>query len=60
MSIHDVFIHYMNKLIDSNENLDTHIYRPSLLESLQQKHQYFEVQDIESNITRPKNPQYWL
>ena len=45
---HDIFNNYMNKLIVSNENLDTPIYRPSILEDLQQTHQYFEVPDIDS------------
>ena len=34
----DIFNNYMNKLIEFNENLVTPIYRPSLLEDLQQKH----------------------
>ena len=50
----------MNKLIEFNENLDTPLYRPSLLENIQQKHQYFEVPDIDSKITRQNNPHYWL
>ena len=29
----------MNKLIEFNESLDTPLYRPSLLDNLQQKHQ---------------------
>ena len=39
---------------------DIPLYRPSLLENLQQKHQYFEVADIDSKITRQDNPHYWL
>ena len=50
----------MNKLIEFNDNSDTTIYRPSLLEDLQQKHQYFEVPDIESQINRQNNPHNWL
>ena len=41
----------MNKLIDFNEILDTPLYRTAFLEKLQQKHQYFEVPDIDSKIT---------
>ena len=50
----------MNKSIEFNENLDTPFYCPSLLENLQQKHQYFEVPDIDSKITRQNNPLYRL
>ena len=46
----------MNKLIELNENLDTHIYRSSILEDLQHKHQYFEVPDIDFQIKRLNNP----
>ena len=60
LTIQDVFNNYMNKLIEINENLDSLLYRPSLLENLQQKHQYFEVPDIDSTITRQNNPLYWL
>ena len=42
----------MNKLTEFNENLDTPLYCPSLLENLQQKHQYFEVPGFDSKITR--------
>ena len=50
----------MSKLIDFNENLDTPIYRPSILEDLQQQHQNFEVPDIDSQINRQNNPHNWL
>ena len=40
----------MNKLIEFIENLDTPIYRPSKFEDIQQKHLYFEVPDIDSQI----------
>ena len=46
----------MNKIIEFNENLDTPLYRPSLLENFQQKHQYLEVPDIDSIVTRQNNP----
>ena len=39
---------YINKLNEFNENLDTTLYCPSLLENLPQKHQYFEVPVIDS------------
>ena len=50
----------MSKLIDFNENLDTPIYRPSILEDLQQQHQNFEVPDSDSQINRQNNPHNWL
>ena len=50
----------MNKLIEFNENLETPLHCPSSLENLQQKHQYFEVSDIDSKITRQNNPHYWV
>ena len=50
----------MNELIEFIENLDTPIHRPPILEDLQQKHQYFEVPDIDSQIKRQNNPHYWL
>ena len=59
-TIQDVFNNNMNKLFQFNENLDTPLYRPSLIENLQQKHQYFDVPDIDSKTTRQNNPHYWL
>ena len=50
----------MNKLIEFNENLDTPLYQPSLLKSVQQKHQYFDLPDLNYKITRRNNPHYWL
>ena len=50
----------MDKLIEHNENLDTPVYFPSHLESLKEKHEYFEVPDLETNISRHNNPHYWL
>ena len=50
----------MNKLNEFNENLDTPVYRPSILEDLQQKHQYFEVPDFDSQMIRQNNPHYCL
>ena len=31
-----------------------------MLENLQQKHQYFEVPDIDPKITGQNDPHYWL
>ena len=59
-TIQEVFNNYMNKLFEFKENLETPLYRPSLLGNLQQKHQYFKVSDIDSKITRQDNPHYWL
>ena len=50
----------MNNLIEFIENLDTPIYRSSILEDLQQKHLYFEVPNIDSQINRQDNPHHWL
>ena len=52
----DVFITYMDKLIEHNENLDPPLYLPSHLESLKEKHEYFEVSDLETKIQRHNNP----
>ena len=60
LTIQDVFNNYMNKLIEFNENLDRPLYRPSLLENLQRKHQFFEVPDIDSKIIRQNFSRYWL
>ena len=50
----------MDKLIEHDENLDTPVYLPSHLESLKEKHEYFEVPDLETKILRHNNPHYWL
>ena len=50
----------MNNLIEFNENLDTPIFRPSILEDLQQKHLYFEVPSFDSQINRQDNPHHWV
>ena len=60
LSRQDVFITYMDKLIEHNENLDTPGYLSSHLESLKEKHEYFEVPDLETKILRHNNPHYWL
>ena len=38
----------MDKLIEHNENRDTPLYLHSHLESLKEKHDYFEVPDLET------------
>ena len=60
LSVQDVFITYMDKLIEHDENLKTPVYLHSHLESLKEKHEYFEVPDLETTITRHNNPHYWL
>ena len=60
LSVQDVFVTYMNKLIEHNGILDPPLYLPSHLESLKEKHDYFEVPDLETKIQRHDNPQYWL
>ena len=47
-----MFFNYLIKLFKHNENLDTPLFSRSLLENLKQKHNFFEVQIIESKITR--------
>ena len=59
-SIQDVFITYMQKLIEFNENQDTPLYLPSHLEDLKHKSDYFEDPDLETRIQRHDNPHYWL
>ena len=60
LSIQDVFLTYMQKIIEFNENQDTQLYRPSHLEDLEHKSEYFEVPDLETRIQRHENPHYWL
>ena len=60
LSIQDVFITYMEKLIEFNENLGTPYYLPSHLEDLKDKSEYFEVPDLETRIPRHDIPHYWL
>ena len=50
----------MDKLIEHNENLDTPVYLPSHLESPKEKHEHFEVPDLETKISRHSNPHHWL
>ena len=60
LSLQDVLLTYKQKLIEYNENQDTPPYRPSHLENLQHKSDYFEVPDLETKIQRHDNPHYWL
>ena len=60
LSIQDVFVSYMNKLIERNEKVEPPLYLPSHLESLKEKHEDFEVPDLETRIQRHGNPHYWL
>ena len=52
LSIKDVFITYMQKLIEFIENQDTPLYLPSHLEDQKHKSEYFEVPDLETRIQR--------
>ena len=60
LSIQDVFITFMEKLIAFNENQDTPLYFPSHLNNLKQKSEYFEVPDLETRSQRRDKPHYWL
>ena len=60
LSIQDVFITYMQKLIEFKKYQDTPLYLPSHLKDLKHKSVYFEVPDLETKIQRHDNPHYWL
>ena len=60
LCIQDVFLKYMQKLIEFDENQIIPLYRPSHLEDLKHKSEYFEVPDLETKIQRQDNPRYWL
>ena len=60
LSIQGVFLTYMQKLIEFNENQDTPLYRPSHLQDLKHKSESFEVPDFKTKIQRHKYPHYWL
>ena len=60
LSILDVFLTYMQKVIEFIETQDTPLYLPSHLEDLKHKSEYLEVPDLETRILRHDNPQYWL
>ena len=56
----DNFITYINRLIEHNENSEVPIYRPSLLESPEEKHEYIEILYLETKIQRHNDPRYWV
>ena len=60
LSIPDVFITYMEKLIEFNENQNPPLYRPSHLQELRHRSEYFEVPDLDTKVQRHDNPHYWL
>ena len=60
LSKQDVFLTYMQKLIEFNENQNIPLYCPSHLEDRKHKSQYLEVPDLETRIQRHDNPHYWL
>ena len=60
LSIQDVFHTYMQKLIDFNENQNPPLYRPSHLQELEHRSEYFEVPDLDTKVQRHDNPHYWL
>ena len=60
LSIQDVFLTYMQKLNEFNENQDTALYRPSHLQELKHRSEYFEVPDLDTRVQRHDNPHYWL
>ena len=60
LSIQNTFVRSIDKLIEHNENLDTPLYRPSHLESLKDKAEYFDIPDIDTKIRTHNNPHYWL
>ena len=50
----------MQKLIDFNENQNPPFYRPSHLQELRHRSEYFEVPDLDTKVQRHDNPHYWL
>ena len=50
----------IQKLIEFNENQDTPLYRPSHLQELKHRSEYFEVPDLDTKVRRHDNPHYWL
>ena len=60
LSTQDVFLTYMQKLIEFTENQETPLYLPSHLEELKHKSAYFEILDLETKVQTHDNPHYWL
>ena len=54
------FYRTIHPRVENTGNLDTPQYRPSLLESLREKAEYFDVPDIDTKTIRHNNPHYWL
>ena len=52
LSRQDVFNTYMQKLIEFNENQETPLYRPSHLQELKHRSEYFEVPDLDTKVQR--------
>ena len=52
LSIQDVFRTYMQKLIEHNKNQDTPLYRPSHLQELRHRSEYFEVPDLDTKFSK--------
>ena len=50
----------MQKLIEFDENQNPPLYRPSHLQELRHKSEYFEVPDLDTKVQRHDNPHYWL
>ena len=50
----------MDKLVEHYEKLETPVYLPSHLKSPKEKHEYFEVPDLEATVSRHNRPHYWL
>ena len=50
----------MDTFIEHNEDLEIPVYLPSHLEIPKEKHENFEVPDLETTITQHNNPHYWL
>ena len=49
---------YLDKLIECIEKLEHPLYGPSLLERPKEKHDCFELQNIETKTKRHGNPHY--
>ena len=60
LSTQDVFITYMQKLIEFNENKDAPLYLPSHLDDLKHKFVYFEASDLDTHFRKHNKPNYWL
>ena len=48
----------MDKLVEHRENLDTPLSLPSHLETRKAKHDFFELPDLETKISRHDNPHF--